>query len=642
MSTSFIHGAPERAALVAVAGMLALLPWLEAGGEPGPAIWLDTLAHLLGLFVVATWLAGLRAGEAPAGAAAWWPLGFVLLLSARGAAYPYAAAITLFEMGTGLAVAAALAVLLAGERPRLAAARLWVVALVPAAVAAMGQVLSGDGRGRAGLVNPNHLAALLAAGLPLAVSLAAAAGNPAGGRRRVSLAWALPVLLAAGVLATASRGALLALLLVGAAWALGRPRVWRRRRLAAACAVAVLLLAGGGSLWWRFAGGDDIYRYDRLRIWPQALVAAAASPWLGIGPGQFRHQAAALTFPREDAPVRYGRGFHTPHSHPLLWLAETGVLGTLAVGLALAGTIRAGRRRWRDLEGQTARRLAGAATAGLGVMGVISLFDEPLTRPPVLLAAAVLAALALPPPRAAGWAATRRLTRATLLTGLAAAAAGLLVLPAAAQGLGLAAAAEPDPAARVRLYRRAATLNPHHPFLAGEEAAVLLSHAAQPMDVLSYGRIRGRIDEALAGAPRETAFLMTRARLERRACVELFRTPATCEEAVGDYRKAVATAPRDPRILLEEAGYLSLLGRDVDAATLLEQAVMLEPGFVRAWSELVRLREEGVDGDRAAARAGLQAARERAARLTPDSGYARDILAPARPAGDTGRNGGGR
>jgi O-antigen ligase len=627
--------------VVLAGGLLALLPWLEAGGRELPGLWLDLAAHLLALAIVAIMVvASCRRRLRPL-TLIWLPFGLVFAISAWRAPYRYAAGLAGFELATGLALGLALAVLLsgaAGEPWRQRLVRLAILAGLPAALAACLQAMLGDGRGAAGFVNPNHLGAFLAALLPLTL----AAGLRGESRRRWAAIPAAAVLVA-GVLASGSRGALLAVALVGMLALIGAARRSAMSRRGLALAVTILIgfaLASGASLWGRFADGTDIYRFDRLRIWPRALVMASQEPLLGIGPGQFVHEARAHNFPREDGVVRFGRSFSTPHSHLLLALAETGVLGLLALGLALAGTIAAGRLGWRGRGADPG--VARAASLGLAILAAVSLFDEPLAHPPGLLAAAVLAGLALPPFAVQG---NRRpgLARATCLAVVLTLAVGGGVLPVLAHHHALMAAATPDPVRRVELLERAASLNSGQAFYPGEEAALLLSYARRPLDLVSYARIRVLADRAVELAPEEPSFRITRARLERRACLELLRDRPACSRAATDYREAARVAPKDPRVLRESAAFLRLTHRSEEALTLLRRAVELEPGYIRAWSDLVAaLVDLQRDSEAERARAGLRLAQEQGAGRVPDSDYARDILAPHESPAGSGGQGGGR
>jgi O-antigen ligase len=636
MKSLFTGDRPGLLALGLVALLLVLLPWLEAGGREGLGGWLDMCAHVLALALAALALAA-GGGIDRRLLLAWLPAAVLLAVSAALAPYRFAALLRVFELATAAALALALAALLArmgGESGRRRLGALLVMAALPAALAAIWMAATGAGRGRAGFVNPNHLAALLVCCLPLALMME---------RRRRWLRWPLGGILAAGLLATGSRSALVAAAVVVVALMVGAARLnlCRGRRLAAAVVVS-LLLGGvaGGTLWARFADGSDIYRYDRLRIWPQVLQMSMDAPLAGIGPGQFSYRAGAYNFPRREEVVHYGRAFHTPHSTPLLVLAEIGVPGALAILLALIFSIRHARRGWQQ-ESQAERHMALAAATGLAALGVVSLFDEPLARPPLLLAASVLAALALPPaprrrPGSAFWPATAGLLLVAVLV-------GMIIQPTRAQALALKAAGTTHPARQAELLADARRVLPGQVHYALAEGKLLLRHAARPLDLKSYARIRVVADRAVALDPRRADGHLLRARLERRACIELLRTEASCARATADYRLAVLAAPTDALLLREQAGLARLLGRPGDAAAGLRQAVALEPAFVRAWSDLVDLAREEQAGaaDLARLDARLVDARRRARRAVPNSSYARDILQPDAEGGPVARGGGG-
>ncbi|MCZ6832509.1 MAG: O-antigen ligase family protein, partial [Acidobacteria bacterium] len=515
------------AGLGGAVALMALIPWMEAAGHAAMGLWLDLLAHLAALALVA--LAVVTGGGVARRILAYWlPAGFLLLVSGAGAAYGFAAALRLFEMTTAFALALALAALFGrGEsgRHREVLAWLLVAAAVPAALAAQVGLLAGWGRGTAGFVNPNHLAAFLVAVLPLSLVVA---------RRASLLGWLAGAVLTGGVLATRSRGALLAVgLVMGIALAVA---VTRRRLRGATLYLGlavVVLFSGlaGSALWTRFADGTDIYRYDRLLIWPQVVRMARDAPLLGIGPGQFPYRAGAYNFPRDGEVVRYGRAFQAPHSYPLLLLAEGGGLVFLALSLAVVLTIRRALQDWRQVEFRE-REVALAAAGGLAILFILSLFDEPLARPPVLLAAALLAGLALPPVsvgRSRGMA-----KRAAILSAVVAVAVALVIQPTRAQSLALRAAATSNPERQVVLLAAASRVLPGQVHYSLETAKLLLAHAAHPLDLKSYARIRVEVDRAVVLDPGLADGHLVRARLERRACLELLRTEASCARAAAD------------------------------------------------------------------------------------------------------------
>ena len=621
---------------LALAGALLLIvPWTEAGGAKATGLWLDLALHLVAWTLIVTEALRRRSAGAPPALVFLLPALGVAAVSAARAPYGYAAWLALFEMLSGLALTGVVVLLIArpGGVSRRQLASICVVAALPAAGLAIVQLVSGQ-RGTGAFVNPNHLGSWLAATAPLVVALLP---EPAAAsvRRRWLTVLALAVILA-GVLASGSRGALLALAVTGVLAAIfhGRGIGRRARAILVAGATGFVLLASL-VLWVRFADGTDIYRYDRLRIWPRSVEMLAAAPAWGIGPGQFAHRSAAHTFPRADTAVRYGRTFRSPHSHAVLWLVECGLLGALLLAAGLLATAIMARRGWRDVPSSgDERRIAAAAVAGLTVFAVVSVFDEPLAGSPLLFAAALLAALALPSP-ARRYRPSSPGRSAFLLTAsitLVLAGSGL---PAVSSHLAWRAQAEADPARRAAWLSAAARINPWQAFYPGEHAALMLAHAARPLDIVSYARIRDTADRAVALSPDEASFRVTRARLERRACVELFRDTVTCDRADADYRGAMAAAPTDARIRREAASYAALLERHDEAETRLREALELEPVYVAAWRDLVRvLRESGRTVAAAEAARQLAGVREEAATRTADSPYARAILDPGPAPGD--------
>jgi hypothetical protein len=111
----------------------------------------------------------------------------------------------------------------------------------------------------------------------------------------------------------------------------------------------------------------------------------AEHPWAGVGPGNW-----PVVFPRyaEPGATRDGvlsatRAPRQVHDDLLERAAETGLPGLLALGVLVAGVIKAARRRLRD--GDDGTRMTAAASAGALVgLGVISLASFPLEMPGTL------------------------------------------------------------------------------------------------------------------------------------------------------------------------------------------------------------------------------------------------------------------
>lgn len=104
--------------------------------------------------------------------------------------------------------------------------------------------------------------------------------------------------------------------------------------------------------------GDNVNAYTsgRLAIWKETWAAILESPLVGHGEGQFRSQVASA-----------GNGLNHPHNALLQFLYQWGFIGTAALALMLASTVRNLRNHtWTDV------RLASIGTAtGLLAMAML-------------------------------------------------------------------------------------------------------------------------------------------------------------------------------------------------------------------------------------------------------------------------------
>jgi len=206
--------------------------------------------------------------------------------------------------------------------------------------------------------NRNHTGHVLALGGLLGLGCAAEAGQR-------DWRQALPWLTGAGVILVAlvvnySRGG--ALLFFGAMVLWAALEAWRRgswKVLAIGGSLVLglvtLVLIGGGAFAGRFAGGADSQVGFRVLIWRDTLALIHASPWCGIGLGNF---TAVFHFFR-TASVSQQTVLH-PESDWLLLAAE---LGWFGVALALGAAFFILRQAFPFAAGSR-RRLRGAALAG--------------------------------------------------------------------------------------------------------------------------------------------------------------------------------------------------------------------------------------------------------------------------------------
>ena len=630
----------SRTTLGLAAAILLFAPFGEGGRAPTSLLVLHSLALLLGL------LGGLEAiGGARRGPRAGTPRSIACLLAAGliGAAisaflapYPFAAGLGLWDLvvPAGLFMAA-LSSRAGGRDLSILRAALIASTSLQAAIAIVRWPFGGQQAAAAIFLNPDHLAAFLNLGLIL--SAARAAGALEGVAPRPAVFWsAATVLHFAAVALLASRGAVLGLAVSLLVLMALRSGSWPRRRVAAvAAALLAVVLVGGGMLAHRFRHAEDPYRYHRIGIWKGSLELVRAKPMLGCGPGLLPYEAPRHNFPAEVGPFRYDRVFRGAHSGVLTLVAEVGVP---AAACLLAATLLALGALLRPVEGPRAIAGADLGTAFLAllVQGLVEdLQDRPaLTLVPALLLGVALSARARsaapegePSSPAARWPRSGWSSAGGIAT---LAALYLFVVAVALPYLAYREARGPvrtAPEAVARM-ERAARLDPLNPEYRHDHAMAVLNlgrltperYAQAAIDLLEARRLK----------PIDYRYPALLGRLEALAGTTIFDDPSAGERATRLYLEAVRLAPLDPRPRLELAGHLSDEGRPEEALAHVEEALRIEPHFVRArileGSILARL------GRRDEARASVRSLEETRAllrRYVPDSGYARDLAADA-------------
>ncbi len=215
-------------------------------------------------------------------------------------------------------------------------------------------------------LNNNHTASWLLLTWPLWVDRLLDA------ERERSHRWlaAIALVVSGGLLvATGSRGALLAALAVAALVAMSRGRLPHGLGIGIGAVVVGLLVVVG-----------PMAAPGRAGLWSAALRAWVDHPIFGSGAGTFGRVVDAY---RSDTDFA---SWHHAHSEPLQWLVETGLVGIVAVGLGVVWTLRSrprhvGSSRWLML-----------GVLGVGLHGLV---EFPLHVPGILLCAASLYAIAL-------------------------------------------------------------------------------------------------------------------------------------------------------------------------------------------------------------------------------------------------------
>jgi hypothetical protein len=220
--------------VVAVLGVATL-------GEGGAAASSLLVSHLLlaaAVAILAVWFPGSAYAPSRAPAAAWLCFAALAVAGALVAPYAYAAWLVLVE----LLAFGAMFWLASGDPPALSRMLAPAVAVITSAhgLVAVVQKISGSPRPASTFLNPNHLAAWLAAA---GLLLAGAMLDRGRSLRDRSLYGATVVLALSGIFVTGSRGAALGLsvgaaALVGFSWS--RLSAKARRGMLAAAAVIVL------------------------------------------------------------------------------------------------------------------------------------------------------------------------------------------------------------------------------------------------------------------------------------------------------------------------------------------------------------------------------------------------------------------
>jgi O-antigen ligase len=203
-------------------------------------------------------------------------------------------------------------------------------------------------------LHANVAGGLIAALLPL--QIAAAAG--------LALGLALVGLAAVGLVMSASRGAWVALAIVGAVWLVWRlwGQGWRRRTWLILAGLVAISCALGAAIVWNL--GVLLGPGGRLEVLRNSVDLALDYPFTGIGLGKGVFDMVYSSY------VLIAHDPYIPHSHNLvlnIWLGQ-GLLGILAFIWLLVAAVQARGRSvlWRS-----------AALASIGVMLIHGMVDDP-------------------------------------------------------------------------------------------------------------------------------------------------------------------------------------------------------------------------------------------------------------------------
>ncbi len=632
--------APDKVTVGLLVALLLILPLWEGGADPLGIFVTHSLVFALG-----GWAVGLRIRQGSIRLAAGWEavagLGMIVvsILSFLRVDYFYGSFLSVWNLlMVGLLAGA---MMLAGDAAWRTLAHAVVISSAVQAVTAFamtpGENLTPSGT----FANASQLAAYLNIGILVTLALAASslqAARKEGWRHsRWGLAGygAAAILDLAALVRTGARGAMISLLLAGVLWlALLAPGLSRRARYASWCAILAFALVAVAAVTARFERIEDPYRFDRTRIWAAGLRAAGEAPILGMGPGMFERRGYKYNFPLDREVFRYSKRLNSAHSTYLQALAETGVLGLLAMALFVALLLR---RLWSWRDGHSS---AGPAAMGPGLAVLACLIhgfvDRPFAVPAVTWTLVTLAAPLLTARSARDaplYAATtpRRTFRhgMTVLSATAVAVSayfGAVLLPHRAHAQLMAGLEASEPGLPDERITRAVTIDRYNPLHVATRAELTWppNKRLDPGVLASAHHDLLRAHSLDPGNPR---FLMLLGRLHAQACFDIGAGPVELARAEGFYRQAIALGDRDARFHLELAGFLFARGRPEPALEEVREALALEPRFLGAQLTLVRALLESVrDEEAAAAFDRLEETRTELADYEPKNGYEEDLL----------------
>jgi hypothetical protein len=406
-------------------------------------------------------------------------------------------------------------------------------------------------------------------------------------RLSLRLSWgALLLPLGAAILATASRGAVLALLL-SSLTLMKRPK-----RLLWLGAFALILLAVvPNPLRRRLIEARDPFSWSHPQLWGTAVRIWTDHPWLGCGPGLYQACGRRHNFPVEASVARYGKTPNQAHNLVLQVLAEQGLLG---VGLWLAALLLLLR--------PAARR--GPAGAGLILLLLQAMVSNNLENRALAVLFLYLARVGSTRDYLETLRAARLRPRAALLAAGAAAVYAIAWVPYRAESLESQArqVARKHPQRATALVETSIRTVPIDPssrrLLAALEAYRFHAWPRRPEAL-------GRALQALGGArclsSSDPAILDDRIALWQLAARHGYRTREQIEAARLDLLTALRLDPYNALRRIALAELERRAGRPGAVLTQLRAAVGLEPRFLRARSELAALLRQR--GELAAARA---------------------------------------
>ncbi len=237
-----------------------------------------------------------------------------------------------------------------------------------------------------GFFDPNNLACFLVTGITLGLSAVLFSPLLTSAKQRkyvrhAMIGMSLAVLLIT-LLAIQSRGAVLSLLGTGFVLC-----TLKKKHLGLIFVLFVSLITflplPGGSLFQRLQKRDDPFAYQRIDIWQSSFTMAADHPRFGVGAGMFAYYGHQYNFPVEHQIARYGKILNAAHNDLLQIAAELGVIACLVF---ISGIVLAAYSSFRQLRSSCLKSVSVGAqgisgdpkvlpwqtvAASMGLLGIV-------------------------------------------------------------------------------------------------------------------------------------------------------------------------------------------------------------------------------------------------------------------------------
>jgi hypothetical protein len=542
---------------IAAAGVVATSALLGGAFAPLPRLAVGLALAAIAAWLVVGWTGSLEKEE-------WLVLGVIAWGTLAALAYR-SHLLAAKEMVTAW-LAAWLLLVLSRRVGNTARDRMLAILAAAAAVVAAAVTVEclGAGRLRMGglYVNPNVAVSLMAPMVP-AVWLLQRRG------RRVWLGVVTGVLVV-GILATGSRGGLIALVVViGCLLPTARLRV---------IGVVLVAAAAAGLVWLRFLSDPDSLAWHRIAIWRALWQLVVEHPLLGVGPGWLEDATGVVRIAHAESIARYRHVIGSAESIPLGLAVRTGLVG---LSLAVAAVVA-----W--LHGCRARGTfeVRAAVGTAAAMAALGAFHDFLDLDVVLWWWAVLAGVAFPLASA---------SRCIILPRHSPPIGVRTVVALSVAGMVLWGVVQPAHARRLwwgtpstaELARRALRAEPWLAEAAVWRAEDLLRLPRwtwrEGAEALLWSRWATRVRRGSADVWSDYGLV------NARIVAELGTWPDAVEGARDGFRRATELEPHLPWHWLRWAQLERTVGHVDAARRLAERAVTEEPKFVRGWLFLARI-----------------------------------------------------